>query len=69
MKRGDKLRQLTDPELATYFCRVIKCCPPASRQPRNECNLLMHDLCFECWMGYLTGEMKTDSNDIIHEYF
>lgn len=49
MTNGDKIRQMSDDELAEYF--ALDCnCPPEEKL--TDCN----SKCYECWLKWLKSE-------------
>lgn len=49
MTNGDRIRQMSNKEMAVMFRTDIKQCPP------GECH---DDGCIECWLEWLNSEVK-----------
>jgi uncharacterized Zn finger protein len=49
MTNGDKIRQMSNKEMAVMFRTDIKQCPP------GECH---DDGCIECWLEWLNSEVE-----------
>jgi len=52
---ADKIRQMTDEELARYFKKYGAICPPT-----HKCYL--DNSCEDCWLGWLKQEVESDAD-------
>lgn len=52
LTNGDRIRQMSNKEMAVMFRTDIKQCPP------GECH---DDGCIECWLEWLNSEVKNES--------
>lgn len=63
MTNGDRIRLMSDEELADYAYKVLAnyCCPPEREYATKTCNDMKAE-CKKCWLDWL----KKESDDEAH---